>query len=300
MVDECGPKIKSISPWFGGKRNLASDIVAELGDHAAYWEPMCGSAAVLFGKPAAVMETINDLHGEVINLARVLADEDQAVRLYGRLARTIMHESLFAEAAARLRDRGWQPAGDVADVDRAADWMLCSWLGRNGVAGTESYNQGFCVRYTRSGGHGATRWTSAVESIPAWHHRLRSVTVLNRDAFALLDRIEDESGTVIYLDPPYVEKGAKYIHDFGRDDHRRLAEGVRRFRRTRVVVSYYDDPLVRELYDGWTLRKVKATKALANQARRDGGAVAAPELLLINGPSLVAPGQPHGLFSGLR
>lgn len=31
-------KIKAIAPWFGGKRNLAPQIVRLLGRHRAYWE----------------------------------------------------------------------------------------------------------------------------------------------------------------------------------------------------------------------------------------------------------------------
>lgn len=285
-------KIKAIAPWFGGKRTLAPRIVAELGEHRAYWEPFCGSMAVLLVKPVSTFETVNDLHGDLINLARVLADEDRAVDLYARLSRMLMHEDLFHAAAARWRSHGIVEAGDLPDVERAYDFFVCSWMGRNGVAGTSSYNQGFCVRYTKNGGHAATRWVSAIESIPEWHRRLSRVTILNRDAFELLPRIEDAKGVVMYVDPPYLRKGARYVHDF-RDgfmdranDHERLAESLRRFRRTRVVVSYYDDPALAALYPGWTKVMTPTTKALVNQGARDkSGATIAPEVLLINGPS---------------
>src|SRR3990167_5196039 len=85
-------KISAISSWFGSKRNLAPRIVAALGKHSCYWEPFCGSLAVLFAKPQSSSETVNDLHGELINLARVLADEESALALYARLARFLMHE----------------------------------------------------------------------------------------------------------------------------------------------------------------------------------------------------------------
>lgn len=177
--------------------------------------------------------------------------------------------------------------------------MVCSWFGRNGVAGTESYNQGFCVRYTKNGGHAAKRWVSAVDSIPAWHERLRHVTILNRDGFDLLERIEDAPGVAMYCDPPYLVKGAKYVHDFSADDHQRLATLLTRFKRTRIVVSYYEHPRLDELYPGWTKRHLKANKSLVNQGLRDkGGATKAPEVLLINGPSLVeVASKPQELFA---
>ena len=67
------PRISALAPWFGGKRTLAPAIVEELGPHTAYWEPFCGSCAVLFAKPPLAFEQINDLHGDLINLAMVFA-----------------------------------------------------------------------------------------------------------------------------------------------------------------------------------------------------------------------------------
>ncbi len=285
------PAIKAIAPWFGGKRTLAPTIVEELGPHRVYWEPFCGSMAVLLVKPRCVMETVNDLHGDLVNLARVIQDDAMGPRLYRRLRRTLMCEVLHREAAARHRGRGY--LDDVAaDVDAAYDYFLCAWLGRNGVAGTLSYNQGFCLRMTGNGGHSATRWTSVVDSIPAWRERLRNVTILRRDAFELLPRIDDAPGTAIYCDPPYIRKGASYVHDFTPANHALLAAELGRFRHARVVLSYYDEPELADLYPPgrWTLRRFDVAKSLVNQGMRDrkGAAVKAPEVLLLNGPSLVA------------
>jgi len=279
-------KIRAISPWFGSKRTLAPKIIEELGPHRAYWEPFCGSMAVLLAKEPSSFETVNDLHGDLINMARVLADESTAVDMYGRLSRMLMHEDVFRSAAEQFRARGHTAADETPDTTRAVNFFVCSWMGRNGVAGTQSYNQGFCVRYTKNGGHAGTRFQSCVQSIPAWHERLRRVTILNRDGLSLLERIEDAPGVSIYCDPPYLVKGASYVHDFASEDHQRLASALCRFERTRVVVSYYDHPLLETMYPGWTIRKVYTNKALVNQGMRDQkGATVAPEVLLINGPS---------------
>lgn len=284
--------IGALAPWFGAKRTLAAKIVAALGPHRAYWEPFCGSMAVLLAKSQCSMETVNDLHGDLINLARVVQHDTLGPRLYRQLRRTLMHEAFMHEAAERWKERGNVPAGHEPDVDRAADFFLSSWMGRNGVSGTQSYNQGFSARYTKNGGHAATRFCSAVDSIPSWRRRLRGVTILNRDGFDIIAKIEDEPGVAMYVDPPYVKKGAKYVHDFESEDHHRLADALGRFRRTRVVVSCYDDPLVRELYRGWSFIECPTTKALVNQGMRDtGGAVVAPEVLIVNSGK-------DGLFGG--
>ncbi len=301
-------KITAIAPWFGAKRVLADRIVAELGPHKAYWEPMCGSLAVLLAKPEAAQEIVSDMHGGIVCLARVLADEIYSGQFYRHLEKTLACEQLFLDSVAFIKEckeppwRGGSsdhfegPCGvDANMVNYAYHFFIASWLGRNGVAGTQSYNQGFCVRFSSNGGIQGTRFAAAVDSIPDWHRRLREVTILRRSVFELLPRIEDATGTVIYLDPPYLEKGAKYIHDFEPCDHDRLAEELRRFKRTRVCVSYYDDPRLDEMYPGWTKIAFDVSKSLVNQGSRDrrDEIVKAPEVLLINGPSLVAE---KGLF----
>lgn len=287
------PGITAILPYFGAKRTLAARIVAELGEHSAYWEPFCGSLAVLLAKPPAAMETVNDMYGEVVNLARVIRHADLGPALYRMLRRTILCEDLMREAAEHCKERGKKkPAGPASapDLDRAYDFFVSSWAGRNGVTGTESYNQGFARRYTKSGGDSATRWARATDSIPAWRRRLRLATVWNIDGFTMLDNIEDERRVVIYIDPPYVAKGASYVYDFTPEDHIQLCQAASRFRRTRVVVSYYDHPLIRDYYAGWTLVQCPTVKSMVSAARRDeNNAVKAPEILLINGPSLTDP-----------
>lgn len=288
--------IKAIAPWFGGKRNLAPRIVAELGEHRCYWEPFCGSMAVLMAKPKCAMETVNDLNGDLINLALVIRDPKLGPMLYRLLRRTLMHQELFEQAADAYKDRGRMFVVRDPDLGRSYEFFLCSWLGRNGVAGTQSYNQGFCARYSDNGGHGATRLARACNSIPAWRRRMRDITILARDGIELCERIADESGTVIYCDPPYIEKGATYIHDFQEADHDRLAEALVRFRKARVVVSYYEHPRLAELYPAWTKVSIEVSKALGNANMRGARGMKATEVLLINGPSFSSDNSP--LFAG--
>ena len=287
------PRINAIAPWFGGKRTLAPTIIEELGPHRSYWEPACGSMAVLLAKERSSHETVNDLHGDLTNLARVVAC-DLAPALYDRLQRTLMCEQLIVEA----KDRMAEPYQDhLAGAERAYWYFLISWAGRNGVSGTKRHNYQMAVRWTSGGGSGAVRFRSAVESLPAWHCRLQGVEILRRDMFQVIPRIDDQDGTVIYIDPPYFRSGARsgsqaYLYEFGAGDHESLAAALGRFERARVVVSYYDDPRLAELYPGWTKRTVYCNKNLHVQNRRGSTKTVAPEVLLINGPSYAAADEP--------
>lgn len=295
-------KCGAIVPYFGAKRTLAPLIVEEVGPHSQWFEIFCGSLAVTLAKPKARMEYVNDRNGDTVNLARVLACEETAVELYRRVARLLMCEVMFREACDAWKARGRVEAPEAPDLERAVEYLYTSWAGRNGATGTESYNQGFAARYTGRGGHAGTRWRAAVESIPAWHERLRDVVILSKDGLELAERIEDEPTTAIYADPPYIEKGAKYIHDFTPADHHRLAAALGTFRRARVVVSYYDHPTVRALYPEprWTIIECPVAKSMLNGNAPAGSgdcAVMAPEVLIVNGPSYSGRGGTGGLFA---
>lgn len=268
--------ITAIAPWFGSKRTLAPRIVEALGKHSAYWEPFCGGLSVLLDKPESSHETVNDLHGDLINLARVIADDNLYGQLHDRLHRVLCDEHRRDES---LRDL--EVATDP--LERATHYFIVNWFGRNGFSGTTgSDKSSFAVRWTPNGGHGGQRFASAVNSIPAWHERLRRVTILQRDGFEVIGKIGDVPKVAIYCDPPYLVKGAKYIHDFTGDDHRRLAELLNRFKQARVVVSYYRHPDLEVLYPGWRVIDCTINKGLHNAGKRGQTGIEAPEVLLVN------------------
>lgn len=275
-------KTTGLVPWFGAKRTLGPTIVRHLGPHRAYWELFCGSMAVLLAKDPATMETVNDLHADLVNLARVIRDEDLARRLDWKLRRTLVAEALFRESQAVIRGAAAPPE---PSVDRAYHYFVASWFGFSGVAGTQQHKTAYARRYSSKGGNAGVRFLNAVESLPWWVERLRTVVIEQTCGITLAEKIEDRAGTVIYADPPYLVKGAKYAHDFGPADHERLAAALGRFKETRVVVSYYAHPDLARLYPGWTVVDVATAKALVLSGQRTPGRVEAPEVLLINGPA---------------
>ena len=190
------------------------------------------------------------------------------------------------EAAARFRERGNMPASDVPDLERAYDYLLSSWMGRNGVAGTSSYNQGFSRRFTVNGGHSGKRWASVVQSIPQWRRADASGDdpIRGWDWTHRTDRGSSPRSDLLRPTLPG-RRIAKYVYDFVAADHERLAAALRRFTAARVVVSYYDHPDLEKLYPGWTQRKIEVSKAMASQGSRTANDVRAMEVLLMNGPS---------------
>lgn len=307
------PAIGALSPYFGGKRAMAGAIVRQvLGPDgrapAFFCEPFCGSMAVSLAMPEVATHVVNDLHADLVNFARVLASP-MAPELVRQCEHTLCSETLYHEAAAVLpvcrRGALWPendldfPEDDAASQERtrvlswAWAFFVTSWLGPNGMAGTDHAAR-FCVRWGPGGGDPATRLRSAAASLPAFVEKLRRFTITSRDAFAVLGSVQDKPGVAMYVDPPYTREtrvAGAYRHDFGdhggatllgaEDDHDRLAAALRRFEHARVVVSYEDCPRVRELYAGWSFVECTQHK---NTGNAGGGSSAAPEVLIVNGP----------------
>jgi DNA adenine methylase len=273
--------IPALVPWYGSKRTIAPRIVEELGPHSVYWEPFAGSAATLLAKPPSRVEVLNDLHGHATNLARVIRDPIAGARFYRQARRILFSEGVFEDAIQTLGSIGVHASARFPDVDRAVAFIIASWMGRNGHAGTNTQT-GLAVRYSDSGGDPAVRWQSVVRSIPAWRSRLARVQILQRDAFQLLAKIADRPRVAIYVDPPYLAKSAKYVHDFDAADHDRLATALARFRRARVVVSYYAHPRLADLYpaDRWKTKPVDVRQFMGNTSGESAGS--APEVLISN------------------
>jgi DNA adenine methylase len=73
---------------------------------------------------------------------------------------------------------------------------------------------------------------------------------------------------LIYLDPPYVEKGGElYQHSFTLDDHRRLATVLSKSTMP-WVLSYDDAPLVRELYSWAKIREISVNYTISTSRNK--------------------------------
>lgn len=287
--------------YFGAKGRLGPAIAEELGPHRARYEPFCGGLSVTFACPPCGNEVVNDLNGDVINMAAVIAS-DKWEQLRDRLARTLCCDGLVLQSAhwlssvMRRLPVGDKPGAiDPARVEKLhIDWAyhfaVASWLSReNGLIGARSPRT-VSRTYTRSSSGPQRRLPRLVDGLPWMHERLRTVAIWSVDALSMIRRIRDEAGSAIYCDPPYLRatRASSYAIDVPTDPkleeawHADLAEALSRFKHTRVVVSYYDHPLLRRLYKRWSAKPLKARRIAGHADFGKSGSAAAPEILFIN------------------
>ncbi|HET8629306.1 MAG TPA: DNA adenine methylase, partial [Thermomicrobiales bacterium] len=91
-------RLQPILKYPGAKWLLAPWIVAQFPPHRVYLEPYFGSGAVLFAKPPAPIELVNDLDSQVVNLFRVI--RERPAELAQALALTPWAREEFTRANA--------------------------------------------------------------------------------------------------------------------------------------------------------------------------------------------------------
>lgn len=239
-------KTKCIAPWFGSNRMLAEHVGKELACCRWVGVPFAGGMSELAHITSPSM-VVNDLHSHVINLAAVIRDKESLRALTQMLERTPFHPEELA-ICQDVASRYSHMQGRIC-VSAAYAYFVSQWMGRSGQAGTDSEFKGkLSVRWTSSGGDSNTRYRSATRSLAAWSKIMRRCNFTSIDAIEFLGQCKDQPEHGIYCDPPFVKEGEAYRHKVDVPFHSRLAEKLGTFTAARVVVRYYDHPLVRELY----------------------------------------------------
>jgi len=242
--------MQSFIPWVGGKRSLAGRIVSLIPRHEVYAEPFMGAAWVFFAKPRSQVEVLNDLNGDLVNLFRVIRDRFQD--FYLRRIFLISAEREYKDFVRRLKTMDWQD-----DVERALMFWYC-------------LKQSFGAQVGGGWGFARTRPPESLDmdGLKEIHERLKGVYINDQAALECIRRW-DSPATFFYLDPPYMitttAKGRGYYqHTMTLDDHSRLREALGKIK-GRWLLSYDDDPLIRKLYEGFTIMEPEVTYTLNNR-----------------------------------
>ena len=237
--------------YHGGKWRLAPWIISHFPPHRVYVEPFGGAASVLLRKERSYAEVYNDLDGEVVNLFRVLRDEESAARLVEMVALTPFARYEFEESYATHGD----------PVEQARRTVTRSFMG----FGSNAHNRktGFRANSNRSGTTPARDWRNYPDAMGATVERLRGVVIEHRDATEVI-RQHDGPRTLHYVDPPYPagtrDRGVDYAHEMSDEQHRSLAAALHEVEGAVILSGYACDLYDRELYPDWR-RVTKATHA---------------------------------------
>jgi DNA adenine methylase len=208
-----------------------------------YCEPFAGSAAVLLNRDPALVETYNDLDGEVANFFRVLRDNSQ--KLIRLIALTPFSREEYFNAI-------YGDTNEISDIERARRFYICARQTRTGLAQTASLGRwANCKKTSRSGMSGVvSRWLGGVDGLDIIAERLLRVQIENRPATHIIS-LYDDAQTLFYCDPPYLHEtrgdSKAYSYEMDETEHREFAKVINSCKAF-AAVSGYDHPLMGELF----------------------------------------------------
>ncbi len=263
-------RVRALAPWYGSDRLIAEPIGRALDGCSWVGIPFAGGLSAVRYIPARTL-VVNDLHRHVINMARVVADDQLRPKMIRTLRRKMFHPDELALAQERCRarehDADGMPAFGV--LSWAIDYFVCCWMNRSAVAGTANEFVGRpAIRWTSDGGDSSVRYWSALRALSEWGREFRRCTFETMDAFDFLARVEDREGHGLYVDPPFLRPGRRYKFNAGKTDaaewawHIRLRNALNRFSLATIVLRAYDVPELHELYpeESWTWQRLIGRK----------------------------------------
>lgn len=246
ILSKIGPVLK----YPGAKWSMTEWIISNFPEgyeNMTYLEPFFGSGAVFFRKNRSQIETINDMHDQVVNLFKVIRDRPE--ELAGLIemtpwARTEYKQSYEQtgeplEDARRFLVRMWMAIG--AKTSDITGW-------RNNIKSNNGNLTQFVNRLP----------TDIIESSKRLRHTKGGlVQIENQDALKLIKR-HNQSNVLIYADPPYVlSTRAKriYKHEFSNGDHEQLLNALKEHSGP-VIISGYDCDLYNDYLTGWFKKSI--------------------------------------------
>lgn len=238
-ADTLGDVKRPVMRYHGGKWLLAKWIIGYFPKHRCYVEPFGGAASVLMQKERSYAEVYNDLHGEIVNVFRVLRDSGDRLREAIRLTPFSRDEFVTS----------YIPSSDP--IEQARRTIARTFMG----FGSNAHNKktGFRSNSNRSGTTPAHDWMNYADALPWMVDRLRGVVIENRHAFDVMNTHDSEQ-TLHYVDPPYVagtrDKGGDYAFEMNDAEHRDLGAVLSKLKGA-VIVSGYRSDLYDEIYAGW-------------------------------------------------
>lgn len=246
--------IGALAGWYGGARTIAPHVGAALAGCSWVGVPFAGGMSEL-AEIKATSLLVSDKHRHIINLARIVADKSLREKLIHDLRIMPVHPDVLKECQDFCR----KVIFNDANYEAAIAYFVCCWMAQGARAGTEKeFAAAYSFRYSASGGDSAKRFRSATESLNDWDEIMPRCTFIVLDAFEFIAECKkkgrDRKENGLYLDPPWPEDGADYLHKFTDAQQVALRDSLLEFEHMRIVVRFGDNPLIRKLYteDKWT------------------------------------------------
>lgn len=254
--------LRSPITYAGGKGNMVVKLLKLIPPHKYYCEVFGGGASLLFAKRPAKVETYNDIDSNLVNLFRVIRDEEKFKKFQRLVSLTLYSREEFKYCKKTLNE-------SKDDVERAYKFFIVL---RQSMSGTGN-GWGFVVRISHRNMSGmVSNYLTAIDNLPLIHERLKVVQIENDDFRKIIPRYDTEE-TFFYCDPPYPLETRKveiYKHELSLDDHRDLVNLLLKCKGKVMLSCYWHDVYQPLLDAGWRKQEFKTACYIAVRSRNSG------------------------------
>lgn len=273
-------QLKPIIKWAGGKSRLINKLLPYFpAEFNNYHEPFLGSGAVFFSLFNEITSRkakayVSDLNDELINLYEVIRDDVEGIIEVSK--EHIYDKDYYYYIRSLDPDK-------LSRTKRASRMLYLNKTCFNGLWRVNSSGQ-FNVAF-------GNYTNPKIVDVPA----LRSASSVFKQAKLYCGDFEEvvlknaKSGDFVYLDPPYMplSSTANFTgytpYSFTKNDHLRLKRVFTQLvkRGCFVALSNSNTEMARELYEGYNIKTVSATRAINCNTQKRG---AIQELLILSYP----------------
>lgn len=253
-------------PYFGGKSQIAKELIALFPEHGHYVEPFGGSASVLINKAPSKIETYNDLDSDVVCFFRCLRNSPEQLLRLIQLTPWSREEFYLARV----------PSESDSDLEKARKFYVRIRQGFNAIPRLRSNGWKYSICAEARSTSPAHTWQDAVESLEFIAKRFSKVQIENAAAMDVIQRL-DRPETFFYIDPPYVlsarslksshNQNLAYVHEMEDSDHEYLAEVLGNLK-GKILLSGYNSDLYQTLFKGWNCINFKSRAISSSKAKR--------------------------------
>lgn len=240
-------------PWTGNKACIFYTLNAFMPPHKTYLEACCGSAEVFFRKQKAEKEILNDFNSNLINFLKVLRNNRNLERFFGKLCLPFNSEELFRinrtllQTEINITDEITQTSERLREATEQEINYAVALL-QNQVMSFSSTGQSY--------GIAPRDMRTRIDRLRVANMRLCEAIILNRDYKDAIDYAAAPN-TFIFLDPPY--RGTEDYYEnssFDKNEHDKLFEFMHtidtKFNgKCKFLITYNNDPYIRALADNY-------------------------------------------------
>jgi DNA adenine methylase len=245
----------------GSKAGIASWIVSRFPENyqkMTYLEPYFGSGSIFFAKDPSLVETVNDLNGDVTNLFRQVRDNCEE----------LIYKLQYTPWSREEFDLSHEAADN--DIERARRFFVKCWFS---IGAYLTCKNGMRMNIASDNGYVESFYKKLPKEIIFACERLKPksgnyVQIESADALMLIKKY-DRPNVFMYLDPPYVPGSRKrkkiYRHEYNEARHEELLQLIGNSK-AKILISGYEHDLYHDILHTWNLDKIISYDT-ANQKR---------------------------------